>query len=167
MIKSETSKYRYNLGKFCIGNGIDCGHGGDKVDHASIGIDNLKSVRVIPQDYTNLIGEAENLYWFNNNVLDYVYSSHLLEDFENTVDILREWLRVIKIDGHIVLLLPDQQRYEKIGTNLNTDHKIKDMSLKYMKDIFANNFTNMELVYSFDDLNEYNFAVVYKKIRSV
>jgi hypothetical protein len=35
-----------------------------------------------------LSGDARCLHWFANGTLDYVYSSHLLEDFEDTKSII-------------------------------------------------------------------------------
>jgi len=44
-------------------------------------------------------------------VLDFVYSSHLLEDFNDTEGVLREWLRVLKLGRSFGLVLPDEQVY--------------------------------------------------------
>ena len=45
-------------------------------------------------------GDAANLYWFADESLDFLYSSHLLEDFENCEKVLREWLRVLRPGGY-------------------------------------------------------------------
>src|SRR4051794_21358440 len=81
--ESETSKSRERLAKYCEGYGLDLGYGGDPISFSAIRMD-------LPQPYTRvgelpvqLGGKAENLYWFKDGVLDYVYSSHLLEDFHN------------------------------------------------------------------------------------
>src|SRR6516225_5766892 len=104
---SETSKCRGRLALFCTGYGVDLGFGGDPITETAIRVD-------LPQPYTHvgaygiqLGGTATSLFWFNDGVLDYVYSSHLLEDFEDTQGLLKEWLRVLKIGGRLVLFCPD------------------------------------------------------------
>ena len=46
---------------------------------------------------------------FANNSFDLVFSSHVLEHFDrnSTKDVLGEWLRVLKPDGELILVLPD------------------------------------------------------------
>lgn len=128
----------------------------------------------LPTPYTelgkhplNLGGDARYLSWFTNNSLDYVYSSHLLEDFENTGEVLQEWARVIKKGGRLVLLLPDQCRYEayctKEGTEPNPTHKIKGFNLSYLKKCLAT-MPYLKIIYEKDDLDDYCFMLVAEKI---
>lgn len=78
-------------------------------------------------------GDAARLPWFADGVLDFVYSSHLLEDFEDTETPLREWLRVLKPGGRLVLFCPDEQVYrahcDRTGQPYNEHHKHADFSL--------------------------------------
>jgi len=48
---------------------------------------------------------------FKDNTLDFVYSSHLLEDFLEWGPILQEWTRVLKPGGHLIILVPDKLRW--------------------------------------------------------
>jgi predicted SAM-dependent methyltransferase len=164
---SETAKRREVLSKYCKGYGLDIGYGGDPIKPSAITVD-------MPQPYTslgdhplNLGGDARDLFWFKNNVLDYVYSSHCLEDFENTQEVAVEWLRVLKKDGVLVLLLPDQKRYEahceKAGTIPNQAHKIKNFSLQYLKKIISD-IPYAKIIYEKDLLDDYGFEIVVKKI---
>jgi hypothetical protein len=93
---SETSKCRERLAPFCEGYGLDIGFGGDPISETAIRVD-------MPNPYTRtgsfpvqLGGDATRLHWFANGTLDYVYSSHLLEDFKDTRAVLVEWIRVLK-----------------------------------------------------------------------
>lgn len=118
--------------------GVDLGYGGDPLLPTSIAMD-------MPEKYTNvgegpqhLRGDARSLYWFRDGVLDYVYSSHLLEDFppEETEAVMREWVRVLKPGGLLALYLPNEQRYrawcEKHGVQRNLAHRCLEMSVEYM-----------------------------------
>src|SRR5271169_2818674 len=137
---SETATCRGRLAQYCQGNGIDIGAGGDPIARRAICIDrsendlNRAHVGKWP---THLIGDAANLYWFKDGSLDFVFSSHCLEDFEDTHGVLKEWFRVLKPGGNLVLFLPDQQAYEadcaKHGTLSNQAHKHANFSLSYVK----------------------------------
>jgi ubiquinone/menaquinone biosynthesis C-methylase UbiE len=84
-------------------------------------------------------GDATNLYWFRDGVLDFVFSSHLLEDFPDTKAVLQEWLRVLKPKGRLILFCPDEQRYRehcrKTGETYNTHHQQENFSLEFVRDI--------------------------------
>jgi ubiquinone/menaquinone biosynthesis C-methylase UbiE len=47
--------------------------------------------------------------------MDFVYSAHLLEHVQDFESALREWWRVIKPGGYLVLYLPHKKFYPNIG----------------------------------------------------
>lgn len=108
---SETSKYRHLTTQFCVGQGVDIGSGGDPV------VPNAIQVDLPPDEFAryndgqpypsiHLTCPAWRLPFLASS-LDFVYSSHLLEDFEDWVPLLKEWDRVLKVGGHLVILVPD------------------------------------------------------------
>src|SRR3972149_2826407 len=105
---SETFRCRERLKKFCTGYGLDIGYGGDPIVPSAITVDLPKPYAKVGECPLNLGGDAGNLRWFRDTVLDYVYSSHLLEDFPayKTEAVLREWMRVLKPRGNLILYLP-------------------------------------------------------------
>lgn len=50
---------------------------------------------------------------FADKSQDAVYSSHCLEHVERIDDVVREWFRVLKIGGYLVVTVPHQHLYEK------------------------------------------------------
>lgn len=63
---------------------------------------------------------------FSDKSQDYVYSSHVLEHIEEWWIILDEWFRVIKPKGHLVIIVPHKDLYEKknhLPSRFNADHK--------------------------------------------
>lgn len=169
--RSETSKFRHLFIDYCKGNGIDIGYGGDPISPSAITIDLEKPYAQTGGYLLNLAGDARKLHWFNDRCLDYVYSSHLLEDFEEKEMIVREWVRVLKDGGFIILLLPDEQRYRKHcrknGLQRNPNHKDIEFCLDNIKKILIS--LNIMIVAEFPKLidkkedSDYNFAVVAKK----
>ncbi len=111
---SETSKYQSLTQPFCVGCGLDVASGGYPVVPWAWQLD-------LPEDEYNyynsnqptrgpiqLRGKADALP-VASGTLDFLYSSHLLEDFEDWRPLLREWLRVLKPGGHLVILIPDRE----------------------------------------------------------
>jgi Methyltransferase domain len=63
---------------------------------------------------------------FADRSIDAVFSSHTLEHVIDYITIIRDWHRVIKIDGFIVCIVPHQFLYEKkreLPSMYNSDHK--------------------------------------------
>jgi SAM-dependent methyltransferase len=113
---SETSKYRHLTVTHCGGNGIDIGSGGDPVVPWAISIDlpsedyHRYNAGTRPENAIHLNCDARILP-FKDKTLDFVYSSHLLEDFHDWKPVLQEWGRVLKPGGFIVILVPDRERW--------------------------------------------------------
>jgi len=121
----EVDKCRERLSVYCIGSGVDIGCGGQEID-AHFCKENKISPLAIGVDLqqTNLIGNAEHLFWFRDNTLDYVFSSHLLEHLYHPQKALKEWFRVLRPGGYLVLYLPLKGAYPCLGTKYaNRDHK--------------------------------------------
>jgi predicted SAM-dependent methyltransferase len=163
---SETSKCRDRLAPYCAGYGVDIGFGGDPILESSIRVDYPTPYAHTGTQSVQLGGDASHLYWFADSVLDYVYSSHLLEDFRDTSQVLKEWLRVVKPGGHLVIFCPDQRAYEAycIKNNLtpNPNHAHADFSLDYVRKLIAEIGGTQE-VHSRNLVNDYSWELVVVK----
>lgn len=56
--------------------------------------------------------DASDLSTFQTDSVDEIYASHILEHFSHTktVDVLREWRRVLKVGGKLYVSVPDFAR---------------------------------------------------------
>ncbi|MGV8058094.1 MAG: hypothetical protein AB2L12_08745 [Smithellaceae bacterium] len=116
------------------------------------------------------VGDARHLTEVVKKKYKVVYSSHLLEDFneDETIPVLKEWIKIIKNDGLLIILCPDQQRYlehcQRCEGKPNEHHRIDRFSLEYIKSCLAKipeiNFLFGEEL--FDD-GEYNFLCIAHK----
>ena len=167
MMQSETSKMRNELSTFCKGCGLDLGSGGDSIVPRAIAIDLDMPYTKVGNCPINLRGDARHLHWFTDCSMDFVYASHLLEDFENIDEIVMEWRRVLHVGGYLVLYMPDQKRYEahcvKTGQGMNEHHVHADMSLEYMVKCFER--CELDIVWAHDDKLGYSFAIVGKRTK--
>ncbi|MEN6373912.1 MAG: glycosyltransferase family 9 protein [Smithella sp.] len=177
--EGETSKF-HNIILECIsnykgsidpGNILDVGCGMDQLLPNCDTFDMDKPYTSIDPIELTYRGDAETITKYVNKKYDILYSSHLLEDFENTTTVLNEWKKIIKDDGIMVLLLPDQQRYVQkckiFHEKPNEHHKIDDFGLGYMKEqcklAGLGVIRGMELFSRNDPKDlEYNFLIVSK-----
>lgn len=172
--RSETGRYRHVLEKFCVGSGVDIGFGGDPITPAAIRMDLASPYTAVGRAPVQLGGDCRDLYWLRDDSLDYVYSSHVLEDFPETetIPILREWTRVLRRGGRLVLLLPDQQRYlaycrrtgqiSPDGVIGNPHHAIATFSSRYI-DLAISQVGSLKKIASLEPLGPYSFAAVYER----
>lgn len=63
---------------------------------------------------------------FPDESQDAVFASHVLEHIEDHSEALREWYRVLKVGGYLVIAVPHQDLYERKASppsRFNQDHK--------------------------------------------
>jgi len=71
-------------------------------------------------------GDANHITNYRQvNSYDTVHSSHCLEHLNDPVEGLRNWLRVIRDGGYLVITVPDEDLYEQsvFPSSFNKDHK--------------------------------------------
>jgi len=119
---------RYEINEviqYAEGVGIDIGCGLNKIHTSAIGINKILTDNDFGYPFgAQIKGEGDYLPWFNDNSLDYVFSSHCLEHIIDPKKALHEWTRILKVGGYLILILPHKKFYPNIGdTNANPDHK--------------------------------------------
>lgn len=101
--------------KYFSGSGIDIGAGPDCISKHGYDAYNwdLKD------------GDAQLLATVKDNSLDFVHSSHCLEHMVDPFEALKNWVRVCKPGGYIVILIPEEDLYEHKmwPSKFNSDHK--------------------------------------------
>jgi SAM-dependent methyltransferase len=132
MSDSETSKHRHLVSQYCFGNGVDLGSSGDPVVPWAIQVDlpaaqyrHYNTTR--PDAMIQWRGTALDLP-FKDATLDWVHASHLLEDWPDWGPPLREWDRVLKPGGYMLIAVPDHARFRAAvargqGDNLSHKHE--------------------------------------------
>jgi len=70
-------------------------------------------------------GDAQFMADVPDNSFDFVHSSHCLEHLRDPGEGLRNWLRVVRPGGYVVVLVPDEDLYEQglFPSTNNSDHK--------------------------------------------
>lgn len=100
-------------------NGLDIGGTGYLENVNPI----LPSAKIVGLDYP---GYDERTLPFKDNSQDYVYNSHVLEHISNYEEAIKEWFRVTKQHGCIIITVPHRDLYERkhsLPSIWNQDHK--------------------------------------------
>lgn len=158
-IKGETDHCRERLLKYCRGQGLDLGCGSCKIKLNSIGID-------IANPSADMIQDARILKDYDDNLFDYVYSSHLIEEIADPEKALKEWIRILKPGGYLVLYQADKEFYYDLDDpQCNKNHK-HHFSWEELWSIIEK-IGDMTLVhharYNIKDHNEWSFELVTQK----
>lgn len=94
---------------YFVGNGIDVGGGPDSLAFYSEMFPLMQSCRT----WDKADGDGMLLEGVEDESLDFVHSSHCLEHLTNPDTALENWIRVTRKEGHIVILLPDEDMFEQ------------------------------------------------------
>ncbi|HUC44878.1 MAG TPA: class I SAM-dependent methyltransferase [Candidatus Sulfotelmatobacter sp.] len=163
---SGTALCRARLAPYCRGYGLDLGFGGDPIADHAIRMDMPSPYTAVGRESVQLGGDASDLRWFRDGVLDFIYSSHLLEDFPDTRAVLQEWLRVLKPGGRLILYCPDERRYReycvRTGATYNTHHQQASFSLDTVRRILRD-LGQDRVVHENPDVDTYSWELVLEK----
>lgn len=108
----EAAKIAPLVVRYLQGKCLDIGAGVGKVWPSVLGIDTAMNGT---RPASDLMMDGTDLSMFADGSMDGVFSSFLLHQFEpsKVPGILREWARVLKVGGHLVLYLPDAEEVPK------------------------------------------------------
>ena len=110
---NKSQKYWGNLEKIVTqGKGIDIGCGDDPVN---------SDVRCF--DLEN--GDANCISKYVHEQFDFVYASHCLEHMHDPRATILDWWKLVKPDGYLFVVVPDEDLYEQgvFPSRFNDDHK--------------------------------------------
>lgn len=93
--------------RFMSGNGLDVGYRGFNFDNAAPVLDSALGVDL------GFPGYDGRTLPFPDESQDYVFASHVLEHIVDYLNALREWYRVTKIGGFIIICVPHQHLAER------------------------------------------------------
>lgn len=94
---------RWDALPYISGQGLDLGCGDSRIHDWLVGIDKNPGTT---QRGPNLIQDITDLSMFADKSQDFIFSSYALNEIADQPAALREWWRLIKDDGYLVLYLP-------------------------------------------------------------
>ena len=75
-------------------------------------------------------GDANQIEKYVKKRFDFVFSSHCLEHMKNPYHTIQQWWSLVKDNGYLYLIVPDEDLYEHghFPSKYNTDHCRKQYS---------------------------------------
>ena len=168
---SETSAARSVLASYCVGMGLDIGFGGSAISPTAIAFDMPRMYCPSLEGHRqHLQGDATRMPFVCDGAFDYIYSSHLIEDFyyDELIAIISEWRRVLTPGGVLVLNCPDQKRFldhcERTGQSINCNHKEIDFSLRHFVDRVLVLTGAWDVIFKDENVDPYSWYLVARKL---
>ena len=191
---NESGKIKWEIVPYTRGRGLDLGCGVAKTFPHFIGVDNRKDSTLFghPINPDVCVQSAAELPMFASGSMDFVFSSHLLEHIplerhdprqfsdpmqraiaekllvekKTAVEALREWMRVLKRDGYLILYVPDEDEYPKVGEpGANPDH-CWNVNFERVIELMKETGTGWDLIeyQKRNQAQEYSLLFVFRKI---
>jgi predicted SAM-dependent methyltransferase len=163
-VGNEARKCKYDIVRYTRGKVLDLGCGPWKPFPHFIGIDTRDEWTDLPWN-PDIVMDATRLSIFASNSVDAVFSSHLLQILDEPARALKEWWRVIKPNGCLILYLPHKKFYPNKGEtgahqlhqhDFEPDDIVGMMKEAGSWDLLVNEDRNEE--------DEYSFLQVFKKL---
>ena len=109
------------INRYFVGNGMDIGGKPDPLVLYRELFSHMSTVKT--WDWED--GDAQYLDGVSDNQYDFVHSSHCLEHLVDPKEGLRNWLRVVRPGGYLIITVPDEDLYEQgvFPSTFNSDHK--------------------------------------------
>jgi SAM-dependent methyltransferase len=100
-----------------------------------------------------IINDAVNISNIENDYYDFCFSSHSLEHIANPLKAIKEWLRIIKKNGYIIIIVPEKsvcfdhkREYSKFSTLLSQYVKnVGEDDLSTLPEILINHDLSLDL----------------------
>jgi SAM-dependent methyltransferase len=96
------------------------------------------------------IEDSVNLSSIKSESYDFLLSSHVLEHIANPIKALHEWKRVIKVSGHLIIVVPHK--------DATFDHQRPITTLQHLIQDFENNIEEDDLTHMEEILNFHDFS---------
>ena len=99
-----------------------------------------------------IINDAVNIQLVENDCYDFCFASHSLEHIANPLKAINEWLRIVKTNGYIIIIVPEKsvcfdhkRNYSKFATLLSQYEKnVGEDDLSTLPEILINHDLTMD-----------------------
>jgi SAM-dependent methyltransferase len=83
----------------------------------------------------DMVASVDDLPMIESDSVDVILASHILEHIENTKKTLNEWKRILKPDGKIIIILPDDEIIDTLNPMLSGGCHLQTFTRNKLKDI--------------------------------
>ena len=99
-----------------------------------------------------IINDSVNIFLVNDETYDFCFASHCLEHIANPLKAIDEWLRIVKKNGYIIIIVPEKsccfdhkRNYSKFSTLLSKyKNNVGEDDLSTLGEILINHDLTMD-----------------------
>lgn len=148
-----------------VGEGViyELGCGGRKTVVNSIGIDRVAVGQSIPHvgmtSSADIVADVSKAIPVHDAAADVMICRHILEHCVDTVDTIREWSRILKVGGQMIIAVPNEHVTKSIPLNPEHVHAFTPDALKNIMELLE--FKQLQWI---DPKNGISFIGVYEKV---
>lgn len=147
----------YTLGYCSKGLWADIGCGPRTLYPHMITVDNFS-------DDADIKAEMDKLP-FEDGFLDGIYASHCLEHSEDILKTVEEWIRCVKVGGHIVIVYPDKRFVPNKGSeHADPQHKT-DLQYEELREILGVLTKAVQVNKNITALPQWSFQIVLRRVK--
>ena len=109
------------VSRYFVGRGLDVGPG---LDPLALYLDAFPQITSVDL-FDEMHGDAETLAGIADESYDFLHAGHCLERLHDCFSGIRNWFRVIRPGGHLIITVADEDLYEQgqFPSTFNSDHK--------------------------------------------
>ena len=143
---------------------VEIGCGYRKTVPNAIGVDRVIKGEPIPHvpggvSVADIIADVTGKLPINSLSKDTVIARHILEHCIDPVSTIKEWARILKIGGRMVLALPDQDKGNMIPLNPEHVHAYTVKTLKNLMELCG-----FKQIFTQDPMNGISFVSCFEKV---
>jgi SAM-dependent methyltransferase len=98
-----------------------------------------------------IINDAVDISHVKNDYYDFCFSSHSLEHIANPLKAVKEWLRIIKNDGYLIIIVPEKSHCFDHKRNYS---KFSTLLLQYEKNVGEDDLSTLPEILLNHDLSK-------------
>jgi len=145
---------------------LEIGCGATKTVPGAVGLDRIPKGELIPnlqgaKSVADIVGNADSIP-ADSNTYDVVIARHVLEHCLDTVETLREWKRVLKPGGRLIIAVPDEDLIRGIPMNVEHVHAFNRKSITKLAKLIG-----FETSAHYDPKNGVSFVSVLEKAGNI
>lgn len=122
----------------------DLGCGGQKTIPEAVGVDEVPNGERIPMlleghniSQADVVADATKTLPFEDSYFDTVIARHILEHIPDPITAIREWGRILRPGGRLIIAVPNQDEVEVIPLNPEHRHAWNAASLHSLLDLLG------------------------------
>lgn len=144
---------------------VEIGCGGTKTVPGAVGVDVIPQGEPIPSlghqttSVADIVADVSGKLPFKDGEFDSLVARHILEHCQDTVETLKEWGRVVRSGGRMIIVVPNQDEGSTIPMNPEHLHAFTPSSLASIAEVLGFKLVDQKVNY-----NYVSFITVLEKL---